>query len=57
MTYEGHGIIYNIIVKDPMSDHRKSAYVPVVSYACNMTPHHGKNHTEMMHCQLSVAGK
>ncbi|XP_072034527.1 transmembrane 7 superfamily member 3-like [Amphiura filiformis] len=53
MTYEGHGSIYNIIVKDPMSLHRKAAYVPVLSYACNMTPHHGYNNTDM-HCQLSV---
>ena len=55
MTYEGHGAIYNIIVKDPESFNRKAAYVPVISYACNITPHHG-NDTDY-HCQLSVAGE
>lgn len=55
MTYEGHGSIYNIIVKDPENHDRKAAYVPLISYACNMS-RNPANDSDVA-CELSITGR
>ncbi|XP_071957024.1 transmembrane 7 superfamily member 3-like [Antedon mediterranea] len=37
-SIQGQGVIYNVIVTDPLTNHSMAAYVPIVNFACTYTP-------------------